>query len=78
MAEIETIKETIVKAIEHTAKSGKKLKPSDVEKKVAAELGCDRKEVKAGVKELVDAGTLTYAYLGGSYLVFPPKEGEIK
>ena len=71
MADIAKIKETILETID---KSGKKLKPGDVEKKVAATMECDRKEVKAAIKELVNEEELTYAYLGGSYLIRPPKE----
>ena len=71
MAEIAEIKEKILETLDS---SKKKLKPADVQKKVAADMGCDRKEVKTAIKELVDAETLTYAYLGGSYLIRPPKE----
>lgn len=71
MADIEEIKKTILETLDS---SKKKLKPADVQKKVAAALDCDRKDVKAGIKELVDSETLTYAYLGGSYLIRPPKE----
>jgi len=51
----------------------KKLKGGDVAKKMAAE-GVSKSDVKAAIRELVDSGKLTYAYLGGSYLVLPPKE----
>jgi hypothetical protein len=71
MADIEEVKKKIVESIET---SKKKLKPGDVKKKVSQELGCTQKDVQEGIKVLVDEGTLTYAYLGGSYLVFPPKE----
>jgi predicted regulator of amino acid metabolism with ACT domain len=66
MADAELIKTTILNTID---KSGKKLKPADVEKKVAAELGVDRKEVKNVIKDLTNSEVLTYAYLGGSYLI---------
>jgi len=51
----------------------KKLKPGDVAKKMA-DAGASKSDVKAAIRELVDSGKLTYAYLGGSYLVLPPKE----
>lgn len=71
MADMEEIKKKIVESVET---SKKKLKPGDVKKKISKELGCSQKDVAEGIKELTEAGTLTYAYLGGSYLVFPPKE----
>jgi predicted regulator of amino acid metabolism with ACT domain len=71
MADIAEIKNKIIETIDN---SKKKLKPADVQKKVAADMGCDRKDVKTAIKELVDEETLTYAYLGGSYLIRPPKE----
>ena len=55
------------------AEGKKKLKPGDVAKKMIDE-GATKPDVKAAIRELVDSEKLTYAYLGGSYLVLPPKE----
>jgi len=51
----------------------KKLKGGDVAKKFVSD-EVSKTEVKAAIRDLVDSGKLTYAYLGGSYLVLPPKE----
>lgn len=70
-------KEEIKKAIYDmiAASMGKKkLKPSDVMKKLKADHGVERNEGKAALKDLMDAGTLVYSYKGGSYVELPPKE----
>lgn len=52
----------------------KKLKSSDIQKTVSTELGITRDEVKEGLRELIDSGTLIYTYFGGSFVEIPPKE----
>ncbi|KJU82682.1 hypothetical protein MBAV_005123, partial [Candidatus Magnetobacterium bavaricum] len=52
----------------------KKLKQTDILKKVSADQGIEKDEVKAALRELVDAGTLIFTYFGGSYIEVPPKE----
>ncbi len=68
----EELKKAIYDAIA-ASEGKKKLKPGDVTKKFAVG-DVSRSDVKTAIRELVDSGTLTYAYLGGSYLVLPPKE----
>ena len=72
---IEELKAAIVKLI--TATYGKKnLKPMDVTKDMIAKFGegnCDKGDVKKALRELVDSGTLTYKYAGGSYVTLPEK-----
>ncbi len=67
----EELKKEIFSLIE-ASEGKKKLKAGDVIKKFGDK--ASRGDVKAAIRELVDSGTLTYAYLGGSYLVLPPKE----
>jgi len=68
----EELKKAIYDAVA-ASEGKKKLKPGDVIKKFAVD-DVSRSDVKIAIRELVDSVTLTYAYLGGSYLVLPPKE----
>lgn len=52
----------------------KKLKQSDIEKKIAEETGVTRQEVKEALRELIDEGKLIYTYFGGSFVEIPPKQ----
>ena len=52
----------------------KKLKQSDIEKKISEETGVSRQEVKEALKELMDEGKLIYTYFGGSFVEIPPKQ----
>jgi len=62
-----------------TSTHGKKnLKPMDVTKDMIARFGednCDKKAVKKALRQLVDGGTLTYKYAGGSYVTLPEEKG---
>ena len=69
----EELKKALYEMIEKSM-GKKKLKPSDVVKKLNADHGVDRAEAKAALRELMDAGTLVYSYKGGSYVELPPKE----
>ncbi|RMD60152.1 MAG: hypothetical protein D6828_00390 [Nitrospirae bacterium] len=71
MADIEEIKKKVYETVKT---SKKKLKSGDIQKKVSKDLGCDRKEVKEAIKELVDAGELVYTYFGGSFVEIPPEK----
>jgi DNA replication protein DnaD len=54
----------------------KNLKPMDVTKEMIAKFGdenCGKSDVKKALRELVDSGTLTYKYAGGSYVTLPEK-----
>lgn len=68
----EEVKKVLYEMIEQSM-GKKKLKPSDVVKKLGADHGVDRNEAKAALRELMDAGTLVYSYKGGSYVELPPK-----
>jgi hypothetical protein len=53
----------------------KNLKAMDVVKEMVARFGednCGKKDVKKALREMVDAGKLTYKYEGGSYVTLPP------
>ena len=45
-----------------------RLTPIDVERKIAAETGVDRKAVRIAIKGLIDSGELAYTYFGSSFL----------
>jgi hypothetical protein len=70
--EKEEIKKIIYELVE--ASTGKKkLKQSDILKKVSADHGVEKDAVKAALRDLVDAGTLIFTYFGGSFIEIPPK-----
>jgi len=52
----------------------KKLKQSEIEKKISEETGVSRQEVKEALRELMDEGKLIYTYFGGSFVEIPPKQ----
>ena len=70
---MEDLKAAIFDLVKST--HGKKnLKPMDVTKEMIAKFGeenCGKSEVKKALRELVDSGTLTYKYAGGSYVTLP-------
>jgi hypothetical protein len=72
---MEELKTAIYDLVKST--HGKKnLKPMDVTKEMIAKFGeaeCGKSEVKKALRELVDSGTLTYKYAGGSYVTLPEK-----
>ncbi len=69
----EEVKQKIYALVEKSV-GKKKLKSSDIQKTISAELGITRDEVKEALKDLVDAGTLIYTYFGGSFVEIPPKQ----
>ncbi len=69
----EEVKQKIYALVEKSV-GKKKLKSSDIQKTISAELGITRDEVKDALKDLVDAGTLIYTYFGGSFVEIPPKQ----
>ncbi|MEC4684843.1 MAG: hypothetical protein VST71_03805 [Nitrospirota bacterium] len=71
--EKEELKKIIYQLVEKST-GKKKLKQSDILKKVAADQGIDKSEVKAALRELMDAGELIFTYFGGSFVEIPPKE----
>ncbi|MBF0458436.1 MAG: hypothetical protein HQK99_11140 [Nitrospirae bacterium] len=63
----------IIYALVEASTGKKKLKQSDILKKVSADHGIEKDEVKAALRDLVDAGTLIFTYFGGSFIEIPPK-----
>ncbi len=68
--EKEEVKKKIYELVEKST-GKKKLKSSDIQKTISAELNISRDEVKEALKELVDEGKLIYTYFGGSYVEIP-------
>mgnify|MGYP000470570651 CR=1 FL=1 len=55
----------------------KNLKALDLRKAMIEKFGedqCDKKLCKEAIRELIDSGKCTYSYVGGSYIVLPPKD----
>ena len=55
----------------------KNLKAGDLTKAMQAKFGegtCSKDECKKAIRILIDSGKCTYSYVGGSYIVLPPKE----
>ncbi len=69
----EELKQKIYSLVEQSM-GKKKLKQSDIEKKISEEAGVTRQDVKAALKELIDEGKLIYTYFGGSFVEIPPKQ----
>ncbi len=76
---IETLAEEMYKFISECA--GKKnLKAGDLTKEMIARHGsqaCSKEDCKHAIRVLIDSGRCVYSYVGGSYIVLPPKEGEL-
>jgi len=54
----------------------KNLKAMDLTKAMIEKFGsesCDKQLCKQAIRELIDSGRCTYSYVGGSYIVLPPK-----
>lgn len=58
--------------------NGKKnLKAGDLTKAMIAKFGeqsCTKEQCKQAIRILIDGGRCVYSYVGGSYIVLPPKE----
>ena len=76
---IETLAEEIYKMVAEY--SGKKnLKAGDLSKEMISrhgEAACSKEDCKQAIRLLMDSGRCVYSYVGGSYIVLPPKEGEL-
>lgn len=74
---IEALAEDMYKMVEECA--GKKnLKAGDLTKAMIAKYGedaCNKSDCKKAIRILMDSGRCVYAYMGGSYIQLPPKEG---
>lgn len=69
----EELKKIIFKLVEDST-GKKKLKQGDILKKVSADQGIEKDEVKAALREIMDKGDLIFTYFGGSFVEVPPKE----
>jgi hypothetical protein len=73
---IETLAEDMFQMVTECA--GKKnLKAGDLTKAMIAKHGedaCDKGDCKKAIRILMDSGRCVYSYMGGSYIVLPPKE----
>ena len=76
---VETLAEEMFKMVSDY--SGKKnLKAGDLTKEMIARHGeeaCSKEDCKHAIRLLMDSGRCVYSYVGGSYIVLPPKEGEL-
>jgi hypothetical protein len=55
----------------------KNLKAGDLIKAMQSKFGeaaCSKEDGKKAIRILIDSGKCTYIYVGGSYIVLPPKE----
>ena len=58
--------------------AGKKnLKAGDLTKEMVGRHGdaCSKDDCKHAIRMLIDSGRCVYSYMGGSFIVLPPKEG---
>jgi hypothetical protein len=58
--------------------AGKKnLKAGDLTKEMIAKHGaaCSKDDCKLAIRLLMESSRCVYSYMGGSYIVLPPKEG---
>ena len=73
---IETLAEDMFQMVTECA--GKKnLKAGDLTKAMIAKHGedaCDKDDCKKAIRILMDSGRCVYSYMGGSYIVLPPKQ----
>ncbi|HOC44314.1 MAG TPA: hypothetical protein PKJ99_14965 [Thermoanaerobaculales bacterium] len=71
--DIEELKAAICELV-RSMHGKKNLKPMDVTRDMIARFGedeCGKSDVKRALRELMDSGTLTYMYAGGSYVALP-------
>jgi hypothetical protein len=54
------------------------LKAGDLTKEMIArhtDGACSKDDCKLAIRALIESGRCVYSYMGGSYIVLPPKEG---
>ena len=73
---VEQLADEMFAIVEESA-GKRKLKAGDLQKAMAAKHGDEvsRKDVKAGIKLLIDSGRCVYGYFGGSSIELPHTEG---
>jgi len=59
------------KIMDMVTNARKKQKPGDLAKKIAAEMGCARSDVKKAIKDLAKEDKLIFTYYGSSYVELP-------
>ena len=59
------------KIMDLVTNASKKQKPGDLAKKLSAEMGVERSEVKKAIKELVNEDKLIFTYYGSSFVELP-------
>ncbi|HUB77481.1 MAG TPA: hypothetical protein VMB03_01725 [Bryobacteraceae bacterium] len=55
------------------------LKAGDLTKEMIARHGdaaCSKDDCKLAIRALIESGRCVYSYIGGSYIVLPPKTGD--
>ena len=75
---IETIADAMFQLVT-TCHGKKNLKAGDLIKAMQERFGeaaCSKEDGKKAIRILIDSGKCTYSYVGGSYIVLPPKEGD--
>ena len=65
------IKAKIMDLVTHARK---KQKPGDLAKKISADLGVSRSDVKTAIKELTKEDKLVFTYYGSSYVELPGQQ----
>lgn len=53
------------------------LKAGDLTKEMVARHpdDCSKDDCKLAIRQLIESGRCVYSYMGGSYIVLPPKDG---
>jgi hypothetical protein len=76
---VEKIADEMYQVVSDADSSGKRtLKAGDLTKAMQAKFGeaaCSKDDCKKAIRTLIESGKCTYSYVGGSYIVLPPKEG---
>ena len=77
MAELtaETVAEDMFQLVSE-CEGKKKLKPGDLTKAMVAKYGdaCTKDITKLAIRQLIESGRCVYAFVGGSFILLPPKE----
>ncbi len=75
---VEKIADEMYQFVSEADSSGKRtLKAGDLTKAMQAKFGeaaCSKDDCKKAIRILMESGKCTYSYVGGSYIVLPPKD----
>jgi hypothetical protein len=76
---VEKIADEMYHVVSEADSAGKRtLKAGDLTKAMQSKFGeaaCSKDDCKKAIRTLIESGKCTYSYVGGSYIVLPPKEG---